>query len=76
MYLENDKYQFTNIEIIVLFVTPGMQRRGTSRHLCIRVYIWLLFLREDLAVYFILFNYMSTNTSKNISKTTLRMESI
>ena len=35
MYLEYDKYQQRNIEIIALFVTPGMQRRGTSRHLCI-----------------------------------------
>ena len=28
-----------NIIIIALFVTPGMQRRGMSRHLCIYTYI-------------------------------------
>ena len=33
MYLENDMYQHRNIEVIALFVTPGMQWRGTSRHL-------------------------------------------
>ena len=35
--MENDKYQHRNIEIIALFVTPGMQRRGTSRHVFIYI---------------------------------------
>ena len=52
MYLENDKHKYRNIEIIALFVTPGMQRRATSRHFCLRVYIYLLFLRVDLAAFY------------------------
>ena len=38
VYLENDKYQERNIEIIAIFVTPGMQQRGTSRHLHLYAY--------------------------------------
>ena len=39
MYQENDQYQHRNIEIMALFVTLGMQQWGTSRHLCICMYI-------------------------------------
>ena len=46
MYLENDKYQHRNIEIIALFVTPGMQRRGTSRHVCIYIVSSLVIIFE------------------------------
>ena len=71
VYLENDKNQYRNIEIIALFVTPGMQRRGTSRHLYIYTHIvaYLLIILESRVcciVYFIIFNYMSTKNSNTI----------
>ena len=72
MYLENDKYQLKNIEIIVLFVTPGMQQRGTSRHVFIYIvsffsyyffsvdfvsfYIFPLHVHQHLHKYFKLYN--------------------
>ena len=42
MCMENDKYQHRNIEIIALFVTPGMQRRVTSRHSCMYIVSYLV----------------------------------
>ena len=68
VYLENDENQYRNIEIIAFFVTPGMQLRGTSRHLCIYTYIvaYLLIILESTVcsiVYFIIFNYMTTKIS-------------
>ena len=50
MYLENDKHHHRDIEIIALFVTPGMQRRGTSRHLCIYIISYLVII---LFVYYV-----------------------
>ena len=47
MYLENDKYKHRNIEVIALFVTPGMQRRGTSRHVCIYNVRYLVIILES-----------------------------
>ena len=42
---------------MALFVTPGMQRRGTSRHLCIYTYIvanlLIIFLREEFGAFYI-----------------------
>ena len=76
MYLENDKYQHRNIEIIALFVTNGMQQRGTSRHVLI-IYIVsslvIIFFSVDF-IPFIFFHYMSTNISTNISNTIIMIE--
>ena len=71
VYLENDQNQYRNIEIIALFVTPGMQWRGTLRHLCIYTYIvayWVIILESRVCciLYFILFRYISTKISNNI----------
>ena len=62
-----------NSEILkfkALFITPGMQRRGTSRHLCIYTYIvaYLLIILQSrfcCILYFILFHYMSTKNCKH-----------
>ena len=42
VYLENDKHQHRNIEIIALFVRPGMLQQGTSRHVCVYVYGYIV----------------------------------
>ena len=47
MYLENDKSQHRNIETIALLVTPGMKRRGTSRHSCIYITSYLDIILES-----------------------------
>ena len=58
VYLENDKNQYRTIEIIALFVTPGM-RSGGARHV-IYAYIptlsliYLSFLRVEFAALYIL----------------------
>ena len=62
MYLENDKYQHRNFEIIALIVTPGMQERGKSHHLWIYVYIFsyiVIILKSSL--YSILFFPLRVN---------------
>ena len=67
MYVENDKYQHRNIEIIALFVTPGTPQRGTSRHLiCIYTlsFIYLLILR----VVFIAFYVFPLHVNKYVNK--------
>ena len=72
MYLENDKYQHRNIEIIALFVTPGMQRQGTSRHVFIYI-VSSLVIVFDRGLCFIL-SFSITNISTNISNTIIKME--
>ena len=47
MSLENDKDEHRNIEIIALFVTPGMQRQGALRHLSIYIVIYLVTILES-----------------------------
>ena len=71
VYLENDKNQYRNIEIIAPFVMPGMQLRGTSQHLCIYILIvgYLVIILESrlcCILYSILFHYISTNISNSI----------
>ena len=56
MYLENDKYQHRYIEIKALFITQGMQRWGTLRH--------VLFLR----VVFIGFIFFPFHVNKYVYK--------
>ena len=46
MYLENDKYLHRNIEIIALFVAPGMQGQGTSGHVFIFIVSSLVIIFE------------------------------
>ena len=77
LFEKKNQNQYRNIEIIALFVTPGMQRRGTSLHLCIYTYIVaylpiVLESRVCCILYFILFHYMSTK----ISNTFIIMETI
>ena len=52
MHLENDKYQHRNLEIIALFVTPGMQGRGTSRHVFIYIVSSLVIIVERFILSF------------------------
>ena len=65
MYLENDKYQRKNIEIIALFVTPGMQRRGTSRHVFIYIVSSLVII---FLTYFVSFYLFPLHVHKYLQK--------
>ena len=47
MYLENDKGQHRNIEIKILFVASGIQRRGTSSYLFIYTVSYLVTILES-----------------------------
>ena len=55
MYLEYNKCQHRNIEIIALFVTPGMQQRGKSRLLCIYIVSYLVIVLGSSLIAFYVF---------------------
>ena len=77
MYLENDKYQHKHIEIIALFVKPGMQRRGTSRHVCIYIVSSLVIIFERILSFILSFSITCPQISpKNISNTLIMIETI